>query len=207
VVDPRRQSEAARTLAAALSFPEVAERAAAVLGEMGVGAAEALPALSAAAAGRDPARALAAARALLAVDPTSGPAVVQTVRRGLRSSDSTLRRAAFGCLRRLGKDGADAVPDLLALLRDSLEGASSQDPDEPFNALVRLGAGPSTIPLLIRALHQRDGDLRYAAMQCLSDFGREMLPALEAVYNGDDSVASRAARMTIRRINRMARFR
>ena len=212
-LDPGRRSIAVSALIGAMTDREASYPAMQTLASLGSDARAAVPALLTQLEDPDREFALASARALAAIDPQSAPAALPVVHEGLASSKSSVRGSALACLGQMGPAGRDAVPSVLALLKLSLDDSRRNDPEDVMQALVKLGGGPSALPLLLDAfMRTRPGPGRggpgrgdrfsgYPVTACFLLLREDAIPALMSLSMSGDRRATRTAGTLLRRIN------
>lgn len=139
---------------------------------------EAVPALVALLADGDPEVRETASRTVARF----GKPAVGDVRKQLQHDALDVRRLAVTTLGRIGPEAEDAVPDLVALLRDTQGGLQ----DEATDALASIGA--PAIAALGQALKQRDDPaLRKLAILALARVGKPAVPLLAGVLSDPDA--------------------
>lgn len=106
----------------------------------------------------------AAAAAIRALGPGAAKEIVSDIARGLKAGDANVRRDLIGILGTLGKDAAEAAPDLAGLVAQ---------PSFPYRvdaarALVSIGpAASAAVPTLQKVLEDRNPDVRKAVEEAL----------------------------------------
>jgi HEAT repeat protein len=211
-LDPARRPAAVSALIGALidRRSNAARIAIESLADLGPDARAAVPALLAQLDDSDRAYALAAAGALITIDPRSTEAALPVVIEAMASNKSSIRRAVLASLEKMGPAAADAVPAVLTLLKRSLDDSDVADPEDVMRALVKLGGGPSALPMLLDALGRgrsgrggpgRGGYYSYPVTACLMMLRDDAIPALIAIYQNGDRRTSRMASSLLRRIS------
>jgi HEAT repeat protein len=192
----RLGSSAIRDLEAALteSAPVIRRSAAEVLGLMGPRAAAAVPALVKVLEDRDPSVSIAAAQALVRIDPTKATAAVPILVRLFKGKDEKVADQAALVLAEHGPDARSAVPELLAGLKEKNE------------KLVRRSAfvlGRLRLPDATAALRSAltgPAAARPAVVQALGQMGEAGKPALPELLAAlkDASLRPQAALAIVR---------
>jgi HEAT repeat protein len=136
------------------------------LGDLGVAARAAIPALAAAMRDGSPNLRTAAGKALAQI----GSAAVPELSKTLQEPDARLRHTAARALSRIGPPARDAVPALTLALRDRSVGVRA-------NAVLALGeVGPearSSVPDLVRLLGDGNEMVRTLALEALRSIGKD----------------------------------
>lgn len=120
--------------------------------------------------------------------PKSVPKSVNELIHTLRYGDAADRRAAMAELAHRATESAEAIPDLIAVLRD-------EDPSLRFDAATALACmGPAAVKPLIEAMLDADVDFRRAVIAALGGLGPDAaaaVPVLRAA-RGDPQFAVEA---------------
>jgi HEAT repeat protein len=174
-------------LAKALEDPTVAERAAAILGEMGASAKAALPSLKSALRSKSGRLRIAAVEALYRVSKDAEPAlpVLETL---LEAKEPSERLSAISAL---GTVGAD--PRAVALLVGLLKSKDADTRREAACALAEQGVAlEKAIPALEAGLHDRDPGVRWWCAAALAASEEKSAAKEEAILRVFRSALFRA---------------
>jgi HEAT repeat protein len=143
-----------------------------------------VPELAALLADGDPEVRETASRTMAAI----GKPAVAELRKMLKHEALDVRRLAVTTLGRIGPEAADAVPDFVAILRDTQSGLQ----DETTEALAGIGA-PAVAALAAALKQQDDPALRKLAILALARVGKPAVPLLGgALADKDPSVRLQA---------------
>jgi HEAT repeat protein len=195
--DVKYEGQTVQQWTTALTNPDakVRRKAAYALGQIGLEAREAVPALTKALADRYLEVAWYAADALGRIGPGAAPATEALVRVIEETpGDAVLRRTATIALGRIGPDAKSALPILAKLVK-------SDDAETRVAAAVALGQiarDASSLPLLIAELKPTGGPGPLAAALALRSFESEQAAkALIGVLENPDADLRRAAIETL----------
>jgi HEAT repeat protein len=109
-----------------------------------------------------------------------GQAAVAPLLQALASASGATREPIIRALGQVGEPAAAAVPQLIAIVRESPDAnRTDRSPDEAIQALRRIGAGAEpAIPALVQLVLEEDGSRGLTAAFALSDLGPAAIAAL-----------------------------
>lgn len=184
-----KQKQRLHRLIEQLRYPEASDRksAAALIGEFGPAAKDAVPELIEALKDQDKRVLVSAVRALMQIGPVAQEAVPELIK-ALKDSDNFIRQVVIEALERI--DPVVSVPAMIEALKD----ADSNVWHNTMGALARIG--PKALPKLIEALNDANTGVRWKTAVVLGRIGPEAdeaVPALiKALKDAETDVRQKA---------------